>query len=190
MPPWVTDSSPTPGQSSPTPPTPGYPQLAYAHSCTHLPPLLGCVCPNPSGHTGCTLSWHACTCVCRPSLCPSPFLLSSPATPILYTSQRWGYGRAGSQTRGLRSGSTTLLFPFPTHPSGTQLPLGVSRPLLGTPCCLCFSHFSWGTGWKADMVSGGSSLGHVPVDSTVDLGWALLPPCLMRFATILISSGS
>lgn len=40
------------------------------------------------------------------------------------------------------------------------------------------------------MVSGGSSPGHVPVDSTVDLGWALLPLCPMRFATILMSSGS
>lgn len=136
------DASPTPGQSSPTPCTPGYPQLAHAHSCTHLPPLLGCVCPNPADHTACTLSRHACTCVYRSSLCPSPFLLSSLATPVLCLSQRRGAGGAGSQTRGLRSGSTTLLFPFPTHLSGTQLPLGASRSPLGTPRCLRFSHFS------------------------------------------------
>lgn len=110
------DTSPTPEQSSPIPPTPGYPQLAHAHRCTPLPLLLGCVCPNPAGHTGCTLSRHACTCVCGPSLCPSPFPLSSPATPILCIAQRWGAGGAGIQTRRLRSGSATLLFPFSTHP--------------------------------------------------------------------------
>lgn len=89
MPWWVSQTLHSPlGSAHPLPAPPGYPQLAHAHSCPHLSPLLRCVRPNPAGHPGCTLSWHACTCVCRPSLGPSLFLLSSPATPVPCISRR------------------------------------------------------------------------------------------------------
>lgn len=115
----------------------GRPQLPHTYQCTHLPPLLSrCVCPSPAGHPGCTGSWHAYTCMLRPSRCPGPFCLH-PATSIARGSGDRG---ADSQRYWLRSGRTTSSSPSP-HVPCTQAAFGVYLVPFEHLLFLCFLHF-------------------------------------------------